>query len=195
MSPRKPCHLSQLVTTATARKLLMLFGVLLKMCPGYCHHRAQQQDSSWAQGYMTPVGSTPPYLINGRLGAEAEGYSSCPGAPELGYGGWGPQNPDSLPWSGIVGSVLGLGRSASQPAWGTVARGFPVAVGGGEASLLCPLPFPSPILSSHLPLGLAQGSRNHPGRGPIWSFLVEPASQSPSRPFCFLQPISRAGLL
>lgn len=35
-SPRKPCHLSQLlVTTATARKLLLLFGVQFRTCPGY----------------------------------------------------------------------------------------------------------------------------------------------------------------
>lgn len=119
-------------------------------------------------GYMTPVGPAPRNLINGRLGAEAEGHSSCPGAPELACGGWGPQNPDSLPWSGIVGSVPGLGRSASQPAWETVSRSFPAAVGGGEAALLLSkLPFPSLILSSHWPPGLSQGSRNHPGRGPI----------------------------
>lgn len=88
-------------------------------------------------GVHDTCGACTLYLINERLGAEAEGYSSCPGAPELGCGGWGPQNPDSLPWSGIMGSVPGLGRSASQPAWGTVARSFPAAVGGGEASLLC----------------------------------------------------------
>lgn len=117
---------------------------------------------------MTAVGPAPQNLRGGRVGAEAEGY---PGAPKLGFGGWGLQNPDCLPWSGIVGSGPGLGRSVFLAAQGTVARSSPAAVGdGSKASLLYPLVYspnlPFPHLSSHMPR-LSRESGNHPGRESI----------------------------
>lgn len=126
-------------------------------------------------------GACTPIPYGWEQGAEAEGYSSCPGAPELGCGGWGPQNL-SLRWSGRGG----MGRSASQPAWGTVARSFLAAVVGGEASLLCPLVQSQNFLS--LP---PSSAATRPQASPrevetiqkenqARSFLGEPASQSPA---------------